>query len=149
MIIFVAADHKGYELKNVLIDNLNKAGYKVVDAGDKQLDPNDDFPVFARRAATQILSSDDQEARGIFVCGSGQGMVMAANRIRGIRAGLGWSRESARSIRNDEDANVLALPSELYKQNPQLVFDIVEDFLRTPFANAARFIRRNGELDSM
>jgi ribose 5-phosphate isomerase B len=76
-------------------------------------------------------------------------MMMAANRFKGIRAGLGWSVEAAEGIRNDEDSNVLAMPAELFEKDLQLARAIIDAFLDTPFAGAARYIRRNNELDSL
>lgn len=149
MKIFVASDHNGFNLKADIIKYLQSNGHEAVDSGDKELNPNDDFPLLASKAAHGLLSSKDQDARAIMICGSGQGMVMAANRIKGIRAGLGWSRQAAKSIRNDEDSNVLALPSEMFVQDSKLVFNIIDDFINTPFAGAPRYIRRNRELDNL
>lgn len=149
MIIYVASDHNGFDTKVAVIEYLKKAGYQVKDSGDKKLNPDDDFPVFAAKAANAVLSSNDDDPRAIMICGSGQGMVMAANRFRGIRAGLGWSRQAAKDIRNDEGSNVLALPAQIYKNDKQLAYNIIEDFLKTPFANAPRFNRRNAELDNL
>ena len=149
MMIYVASDHNGFGTKKAVIEYLKKAGYQVKDSGDKKLDPDDDFPVFATKAANAVLSSDDKDPRAIMICGSGQGMVMAANRFRGIRAGLGWNRQAAKDIRNDEDSNVLALPAQIYEQDQQLAYNIIEDFLHTPFAKATRFMRRNAELDNL
>jgi ribose 5-phosphate isomerase B len=147
MKLFVAADHRGFELKDAVLAYLTKQGHDAVDSGDVQFDPEDDFPVYAVKAAHEVLRHDN--SRAILICGSGQGMVMAANRIKGIRAGLGWSRQAAQGIRNDEDSNVLALPAELYDTDKKLVFSIIDDFIQTPFANAPRYIRRNKELDSL
>lgn len=149
MTIYVASDHRGFDLKHIVIAYLRNKDHQVFDSGDDKLDPNDDFPVFASRAVTQLLSSHDTNARAILICGSGQGMVMAANRFRGIRAGLGWSRQATKNIRNDEDSNVLALPAELYDNDKKLVFNIIDDFLNTPFAGANRFKRRNRQLDDL
>jgi ribose 5-phosphate isomerase B len=147
--IYIGADHNGYGPKKQLSEYLVKAGYDVEDIGDKTFDPDDDFPLFATSAATKVLSSDDTDPRAILICGSGQGMAMAANRHRGIRAGLGWSIEAAKSTRKDEDSNVLALPSELFKGNGKDAFVIVEAWLNTPFAAASRYLRRNKELDQL
>jgi ribose 5-phosphate isomerase B len=147
MKIFVAADHRGFELKDAVVTYLKKQGHDVIDSGDVQYDPNDDFPLFAVKAAHGVL--ENEGSRAILICGSGQGMVMAANRIKGIRAGLGWSRQAAQGIRNDEDSNVVALPAELYDSDKKLVFSIIDDFIHTPFANAPRYIRRNKQLDSL
>ncbi len=149
MKIYIGADHNGYLLKSALISILQKQGYDVVDVGDDKPDASDDFPVFAARAVTALKTSDDSDSRAILICGSGQGMLMAANRFVGVRAGLGWSVQAARGIRNDEDSNVLALPSELLKNDPRLVQDIVHAWLTTPFAAAARYKRRNRELDEL
>lgn len=150
MKIFVAADHRGYGPKEEVLKYLRQAGYSAEDIGDETFDPDDDFPVFASKATNKILSSSDDDPRGILICGSGQGMAMAANRIKGIRAGLGYSVESAKATRNDENSNVLALPAELFKSKEKHnVFVIIEAWLNTPFASAARYIRRNQELDKL
>jgi ribose 5-phosphate isomerase B len=150
MKIFVGADHKGYGLKQEVTNYLKKAGYEVEDVGDDHYNPEDDFPVFAANAVQKVLSSDDPDPRAVLICGSGQGMAIAANRFKGIRAGLGWSIGAAKATRNDEDSNVLALPAELFNDNKKhTAFVIIEAWLNTPFANAARFIRRNKELDNL
>ena len=149
MTIYVGSDHNGFSAKQTVIDYLHKGGYAAVDVGDVRLDPSDDFPVFAAKAVTAIKASDDPDARAILICGSGQGMMIAANRFKGIRAGLGWSVEAARGIRNDEDSNVLALPSELLQKTPQLAQNVIHTWLTTPFAGAARYVRRNNELDNL
>lgn len=147
MKIYIGADHNGFHLRNELIKYLKSAGYDVVDEGDTQLDASNDFPVYAQKVATDVLTSEDNEARGILICGSGQGMCMAANRFNGIRALLGYDRESVRSARHDDDANVLCLPSDVFKKDTANV--LVETFLNTPFAKAPRFVRRIVELDQL
>jgi ribose 5-phosphate isomerase B len=149
MKIFIAADHQGYGLKQDVTLYLKKAGYDVEDVGDKEYRPDDDFPVFAARAVHKLLSSPDNDSRAILLCGSGQGMVMAANRFKGVRAGLGYSMEAAKALRNDEDSNVLAMPAKLFKDECHDAYVIIEAWLNTPFANAARFVRRNQELDQL
>lgn len=147
MKIYVGTDHNGFYLRNSLVKYLVQAGYDVVDSGEEKLDPNDDFPVFAQKVVHQMLRSDDRDPRGILLCGSGQGMCMAANRFKGIRAALGYDRESVRSARNDDDANVICLPARHLKKDETNV--LVETFLNTPFAGATRFKRRLSELDSL
>src|ERR1700723_3226103 len=102
MKIYIGTDHRGYPLVASLVEYLKRAGYEVSNDGDITLKPEDDFPLFARRVVNDMLSSDDDDPRGILLCGSGQGMCMAANRYRGIRACLGWSVDAARSSRNDD-----------------------------------------------
>ena len=147
MKIFVGSDHNGYFLRGELVKYLERAGYDVIDEGDSKPDPQDDFPVFAEKAVNAVLTSDDKDPRAILICGSGQGMCMAANRFKGIRAALGYDRESVRAARNDDDANVLCLAANTLKRDEANV--LVETFLSTPFAGAARFKRRIAQLDDL
>ena len=148
MKIFVGADHNGFQLKGSLVSHLVKLGYEVDDEGDTKLDPNDDFPIFAARVVNKMLSDSD-ESRGILICGSGQGMAMAANRHKGIRAAVIWDKAEARDARNDDDSNVLALPARLLSDDPKRAYDIVETWLTTPFERATRFVRRIKEMDDL
>jgi ribose 5-phosphate isomerase B len=147
MKIFIGADHNGFELRRSLINYLQRAGYDVHDDGDAKLDPADDFPVFAAKVVKDVLSNDDLDNRGILICGSGQGMCMAANRYKGIRAAYGYDQESARAARNDDDSNVLCLPSKVL--HADTAFKIVETWLTTEFAAAERFRRRIKEMDEL
>lgn len=147
MQIFIGADHQGFQLKSRLVMLLTRAGFEVSDEGDEKLDPDDDFPVFAGKVVSAVLSSDDHDARGILICGSGQGMCMAANRHKGIRACLAFDVASARSARNDDDSNVLCLPSSVLKT--EAAESIVRTWLDTPFAKAPRYIRRIRQLDEI
>lgn len=146
MIIYLGSDHNGFELRNSLLRYLQTAGYQVHDDGNEHLDPQDDYPVFAARVVNDMLTSDDEDPRGILICGSGQGIMIAANRYPGIRACLGYDIESVRAARNDDDCNVLALPAHVLKSDQANV--LVEAFLNTPFAAAPRFIRRIKEMDA-
>lgn len=147
MKVYIGSDHNGYYSRKTIRDYLIKAGYEVCDEGDDQLDPQDDFPVFAQKVVHQMKASDDKNPMGILICGSGQGMCMAANRFQGIRAALGYSRESVRAVRNDDNANVLCLPATELDGNELNV--LVETFLSTPFAEAPRFKRRLAQLDDL
>jgi len=146
MKIYLGADHNGFERKKELTDYLRRSGYEVVDESNVKLEPEDDFPQFASRVINAMRAEGD-EARGILLCGSGQGMCMAANRFKGIRAALASDQEDARSARNDDDSNVLCLSSRY------LDFDttvgIVHTWLMTPFAGASRFKRRIAQLDDL
>jgi ribose 5-phosphate isomerase B len=147
MKVFIGADHNGYELRNRLLKYLLGAGYDVHDEGDFTLEPEDDYPVFATKVVRDMQASGDPDARGILICGSGQGMCMAANRFKGIRALLGYDRESIRSARNDDDANVLCLPAYTLKKDTANV--LVETFLNTPFSHVGRYQRRIKEMDEL
>ncbi len=147
MKLYLGADHNGFDLKHKLYDYLLRSGHDVIDVGDLERDANDDFPQFAGRAVSALLADDDHTAKGILICGSGQGMCMAANRFKGIRASLCWNLTEARSSRNDDDANVLCLSARsLDNEKAQA---ILITWLNTPFAGATRFKRRLQELDQL
>ncbi len=147
MKIYIGADHRGFRLKGKLVTYLKKHGYDVEDEGDNKLDPNDDFPEFAGRVAVAIKTSSDKDPRGILLCGSGQGMVMAANRFKGIFAALAWDTKSAQESRTDDNSNVLCLPA--HRLNEQEVNDIVIAWLNAEFAAAPRYIRRLKQIDNL
>ena len=143
MKIFLGSDHQGFHLKEQIFAYLAKHDYDVEDVGDKTLDPADDFPEFAQMAATKVMGEDD--ARAILICGGGQGMAMAANRFSGIRASVIWDAFEAKMTRNDNDSNVLCLPSRVLESDEWE--GIVETWLNTPFADAVRYRRRNAQID--
>jgi len=147
MKIFLGSDHNGFHLKEKMFAYLSKRGYDVQDVGDRELIPDDDFPQFAQAAALKVLGEDD--ARAILLCGGGQGMCMAANRFRGIRASVVWDERQAKLTRNDNDSNVLCLPAEILEDDDREWQAIVDAWLNTPFAAAPRYIRRNRQLDEL
>lgn len=147
MKVYIGADHNGFVLKNELVKALARAGYDVSDEGNSELDPQDDFPKFAAQVVFAMKASKDRDPRGILVCGSGQGMCMAANRFKGIRASLVWNLEEAHAARNDSDSNVLCLPAHLLSTAEAI--KLTEAWLTIPFAGAARYKRRIRELDQL
>jgi ribose 5-phosphate isomerase B len=147
MIIYIGSDHNGFHLKSALKEYLVKNSINFDDDGDGTLDPGDDFPVFAARVVNSVLSSRDNEPRGILICGSGQGMCMAANRFKGIRACLAWDNESARAARNDDNSNIICIPARILKD--ESAFSIIHTWLTTPFANSTRYNRRITEMDNL
>ena len=150
MKIFLGADHGGFYLKEKIAAYLSKRGIEWEDVGGKELDPNDDFPQFAQMAATKVLGEDDAtDPRAILICTGGQGMAMAANRFKGIRASVIWDAFEAKMTRNDNDSNVLCLPARILQDNDSAWEGIVETWLSTPFAAAARFKRRNAQIDEI
>ena len=148
MKIYLGSDHNGYHLKEKVFAYLSKRNYTVEDVGDKELDPEDDFPQFAQLASLKVLGDPDGDARAILLCGGGQGMSMAANRFHGIRASVIWDEYEAKMTRNDNDSNVLCLPSRIFDDNDSWKA-IIDTWLTTPFANADRFRRRNRQLDEL
>lgn len=146
MKIYLGADHNGYDLKEKLEKILIREGYEVYDEGGKR-DPEDDFPTFAAQVVHAMKASGEKDPRGVLICGSGQGMCMAANRFKGIRASLVWNAEETRAARNDDDANIICLPARYIDENEAV--KLVEIWLNTPFAGATRFKRRIREMDEL
>lgn len=149
MKIYLGADHQGFAMKEKVFAYLAKRGYEVEDVGDKELDPADDFPEFAQMAALKVLGETDPDPRAILLCGGGQGMCMAANRFRGIRASVIWDVYEAKMTRNDNDSNVLCLPSRILEDKDEEWQQIIDTWLDTPFAAATRYKRRNAQIDEI
>lgn len=149
MKIYIGADHGGFHLKELVKQYLVKAGLNVEDEGNTVLDPDDDYPQFAAKVAASVLSSEDEDPRGIIVCTGAQGVAIAANRFKGIRAAVVWDAHEARMTRNDNDSNVLCLSGRLMNDNPGLWQGILETWLHTPFSRATRHHRRIRELDNL
>lgn len=149
MKIYLGSDHNGFHLKEKVFAYLAKHGYDVEDVGDETLDPDDDFPEFAQAAALQVIGSNDKDPRAILLCGGGQGMAIAANRFRGIRASVIWDAYEAKMTRNDNDSNILCLPSRVLDDDDAAWKGIIETWLNTPFATAVRYRRRNAQIDEI
>lgn len=147
MKIYLGADHNGFEYKRQIADFLQRSGHQIIDDGGITKDPNDDFPLYAGKVVNELLADDDQQARGILICGSGQGMCMAANRFKGIRASLCWNLSEARAARNDDDSNVLCLSAQ--QLDLPITQAIINCWLETPFAAAERYTRRIKQLDQL
>ena len=128
MKIAVGSDHRGFALKAHLVSSLTKAGHEVVDLGCSGVEPAD-YPDFAFAVGEMVASGG--AARGILVCGSGIGMSIAANKVRGVRAALCCTVEDARMTRRHNDSNVLTLP-ERGLDDPH-IDELVAVWLSTPF----------------
>jgi ribose 5-phosphate isomerase B len=140
--IWVGADHAGFDLKQKLVAELTRLGYEPVDVGPKTLDPQDDFPDYAKPVAEAV--SDGKVKRGILTCGTGLGMSYAANRFPHVRAALVWNPEIAALARKHNDANVLVLASRFTSDAEAL--DILHTWLDTPF-EGGRHQRRVEKID--
>ncbi len=137
MRIAMGADHGGFELKEKIKEYLAAQNHSVVDVGTRSADPVD-YPDFTSAVAQKILRGDAEA--GIMVCGSGVGASVAANKIKGIRAGLCHDTFSARQSREDDDANLLCLGARVIGY--RLAFDVVDAFLKARFSGAERHRRR-------
>ncbi|MBB2910918.1 ribose 5-phosphate isomerase B [Streptosporangium becharense] len=144
MRVYIGADHAGYELKNHVVSWLKEHGHEVTDCGPFVYDAEDDYPPFVLRAAEGVAA--DPGSLGVVIGGSGNGEQIAANKVRGVRAALAWSEETAELARQHNDANVVSLGARMHTLDEATRF--VEIFLRTPYSGAERHSRRIAQLTS-
>ena len=137
MRITIAADHAGFELKQLLADFLRQQQHTVTDLGTHNTDPVD-YPDFAEPLALSVLHGESE--RGILICGSGVGASVAANKVPGIRAGLCHDAYSAHQGVEHDDMNVLVLGARVI--GPELAKDLCIDFLNARFTGEERHRRR-------
>jgi ribose 5-phosphate isomerase B len=140
--VYLGSDHAGFELKAALIEWLTKAGHEPVDCGPSSYQPDDDYPPYVMRAASGAVG--DPGSLGIVIGGSGNGEQMASNKIRGVRAALVWSEETARLARLHNNANVLSLGAREYSVEDAVGFAKV--FVETEFSGVERHARRLAEI---
>jgi ribose 5-phosphate isomerase B len=138
MLIGIAADHGGYELKQELIAELKAAGHVVTDFGAHAMDASDDYPDFVAPLARAVAKGE--VARGLAICGSGVGACVAANKIVGVRAALITDAYSAHQGVEHDDLNVLCLGARVV--GPALAHDLVFGFLAARFTGEERHMRR-------
>ncbi len=138
MRIHIGSDHAGFELKAAVIDHLRAAGHEVVDHGAHLPDPEDDYPAFCIAAGQATV--DDPGSLGIVIGGSGNGEQIAANKVRGVRAALAWTQETAALAREHNDANVVSIGARMHDVATALA--LVDTFVRTPFSRGERHERR-------
>lgn len=144
MKVFIAADHRGFELKQKLTAFLAQKNIEVIDCGNAALDLDDDFPVFVHTLHEKMKL--DPTSKGIVACGSGVGVSIAANRYPEIRCGLCFTEKQVQSARAEDDINVLAIPTEYISE--ELAQTLCTLFLETPASNAPRYLRRIAEINS-
>lgn len=144
MTVFIGADHRGFELKNKLMEYLQEQDIRVEDMGNYTYDPVDNFPVYGKKVA-QAVAQKPEEFLGLLVCGAGIGMSVAANRIKGVRAGLCDSVKQVEHGRSNDHMNALCLAADY------LTFDearsLVDAFIKTPVKLDEKYIKRAKMLD--
>jgi ribose 5-phosphate isomerase B len=137
MKVFIGSDHAAPDIKQRVIEALQKAGYEVTNMGTDNFD-SCDYPDIALKVCAGVKS--EPSALGILICGTGIGMSMAANKVDGIRCALCGDTFSARMTREHNDANVLALGARVTGEG--LMNDIIAAFLTTPFSGELRHQKR-------
>jgi ribose 5-phosphate isomerase B len=139
--IYLGADHAGFALKEKIKQALLKQGGTIRDLSPIFQD-GDDYPKHAKRVSKEIVK--DGNAKGLLFCGSGVGMVIAANRTKGARAFDARDGQEVKLARQDNDANIMALSG--WRTSPSKAMKLINLFLETPFSKAARHQRRITQL---
>lgn len=142
--IVVGCDHAGFELKQALKKLLTK-DYRVIDVGALRMMPGDDYPDYAEKLGHAVI--EEKGRRGILICGSGVGASVAANKIKGIRAGLCHDGYSAHQGVEHDNMNVLVLGSRVIGE--ALAEDLVKTFLAAKFTKEERHVRRLGKVAAL
>lgn len=142
--VYLGADHGGFKLKEVLEEYLKAKGVEVVDLGVHSGDPSD-YPDNAVPVAEKVASQPG--SFGVLICRNGQGICIAANKVKGIRAAVAWSPEIAASARSHDDANIVCLASDFTDE--QTAKQIVDAFVGGKFENIERRIRRVEKLKQL
>ncbi len=145
MIIYLGADHGGFELKEKIKTWLREWGYEYKDMGAEHFDPTDDYPDFVFPVADKV--SKEKQALGIILGRSGNGEAILANKLQGVRAAVCLNVGMARKTRDDNNANVLVLGGDYLEHDTAK--KIVKTFLETPFSQAERHIRRLAKIEEL
>jgi ribose 5-phosphate isomerase B len=128
MKIAIGSDHAGFELKEAIKKHLEEKGYEVIDEGTHSLD-SVDYPVYGARVGRDVVGGKAEF--GIVCCGSGEGISIAANKVKGVRCGIGYNLEVSGLLRQHNNGNVIAFGARF--MTPEEVMPRVDKFLSTPF----------------
>lgn len=142
--IYIGSDHRGFYLKQEIIQFLNTKNLQIVDCGNTVYDSDDDYPEYTSEVAKRVV--EDNNSLGIVICGTGVGVSIAANKIIGARAALLDSIETTAIARAHNHINILALASSL---ETDMVYDIVETFITTEPSYQERHIRRVSKIKEL
>jgi ribose 5-phosphate isomerase B len=135
--IYIASDHRGFILKQELINFLKDQGYEPIDVGNTDFDPKDNYPDFVLPLAKKVAAGD---IKGIIIGRSGNGEAIAANKVKGVRAALATSEEMAAKAREHNNANILSLGADYIDK--ERAKDLVKTFLTTDFSSDERYQKR-------
>ncbi|WP_215523101.1 ribose-5-phosphate isomerase [Varibaculum prostatecancerukia] len=138
MRIHVACDHAAFDLKEALVTHLQDQGLEVIDHGAKEYDAQDDYPNTCIPCAEAVLA--DEGSLGVVLGGSGNGEQIAANCVKGIRAALAWSLETAKLARQHNNAQIVAVGARMHETSQALA--IIDAFIAEPFSGDERHQRR-------
>lgn len=143
--LFIASDHGGYQLKKRLVRFLeNELEMKITDLGPKDFDENDDYPTYAKILTDKVT---EKNGKGILICKNGIGVCMAANKVKGIRAGIGYNLMAAETMMTDDNTNILCLAAKGLSE--EFAMAIVKRWLETEFSGDERHIKRLKMIEEM
>ena len=142
--IYLGADHRGFQLKEEIKKFLAEKKYEFEDMGNFAYDPNDDYTDFAKLVA-QKVAEKPEERKGVLICGSGVGVDITANKFNGVRSALADDIATAKQSREHDDANVLSLPAN--EVGFELAKQILETWLTTAFSNGEKYKRRIDKME--
>jgi ribose 5-phosphate isomerase B len=143
MKVAIGSDHAGFEDKEKVKKQLEELGVEYEDVGTTSTE-SVDYPIYAEKVAKKVASGEVEQ--GLLICGSGNGMQIAANKIHGVRAALAWNEETARLARQHNDANVLSVPARMI--SPEEVSKVVKAYLDAEF-EGGRHARRVKEISAL
>src|SRR3989344_610227 len=144
MTIYIGADHRGFHLKEKLKEWLMTKGQDIIDCGNTIYDPDDDYPDFSIAVAEKV--SADAGSRGLVICGSGGGVTIAANKVKGIRCTTAVHVADVKHNRESNDVNILSLSADFTDFDEAK--ELVRAFLYTEFGGEERCVRRLNKIAS-
>ncbi|MBD3311375.1 MAG: RpiB/LacA/LacB family sugar-phosphate isomerase [Candidatus Magasanikbacteria bacterium] len=143
--LYIASDHGGYQLKKRLIRYLqNELDFEVEDMGPYKYNEGDDYPDYAIPLAKKVAEED---SRGILICKNGIGVCVAANKVKGVRAGIGYNMMAAETMMTDDKTNILCLAAKLTSEEHSMA--IVKKWLETEFSEKERHVRRLKKIEKL
>lgn len=145
MKIYIGADHRGHKRKMELREWLETTKYVAEDLGAHNLDQGDDYPEIAKAVADAVANNEN--SLGILLCGNAEGVCIVANKVDGVRAGIGYSVEATRSARNDDNINIICLPAD--EQSLEDAKATITVFLETLYEGAERQNKRLGQIEEI
>jgi RpiB/LacA/LacB family sugar-phosphate isomerase len=142
--IYLGADHRGFELKEKAKKWLVAWNYKFEDLGNQRLETEDDYPDFAIKVARKLGKEGNF---GILFCSSGVGMEIVANRFPKVRCGLGFSQQQIRLAKRDDNINCLTLAADFISDDDAKA--IIQIFLETQFSRGEKYLRRLKKIEKI
>lgn len=142
--IYLGADHRGFELKEKVKKWLKEKKYEFEDLGNEVLDQQDDYPDFAAKVIKRLKKEGEM---GILFCGSGVGMDIVANRFPWVRCGLGFTPQQVRIAKRDDNINCLSIPADFSTEKEATA--MIEMFLETQFSGGDKYLRRLEKIEKL